>query len=142
VTKPLLLDTGPLGKFAHPRPNPEFSAWLTRILDAGAVVVVPEISDFELRRNLLLEGLTDSLHRLDELKVVLNYLPLTTSAMLKAAAFWAEARRRGKPTADPKELDVDVILAAQADQVGGVVVTENAGHLSQFVEALDWREVR
>jgi predicted nucleic acid-binding protein len=142
VTKPLLLDTGPLGKIAHPRPHPEFFAWLTRILGGRAVVVVPEISDFELRRNLLLEGLTDSLQRLDELKVVLNYLPLTTGAMLQAAVFWAEARRRGKPTADPKELDVDAILAAQAREVDGIVVTENVGHLRQFVETLDWREIK
>ena len=142
MTKPFLLDTGPLGKIAHPRPHPEIFAWLTRILGGGAVVVVPEISDFELRRNLLLEGLTDSLQRLDELKVVLNYLPLTTGAMLIAAAYWAEARRRGKPTADPKELDVDVILAAQAHEAGGIVVTENVGHLDQLVEARHWREIK
>ena len=31
--------------------------------------------------------------------------------MLRAAELWAQARRRGRPTADPKELDCDVILA-------------------------------
>jgi len=45
------------------------------------------------------------------------------------------------PTADPKELDGDVILAAQALQVGGAIVTENVGHLAQFVEAKSWREI-
>jgi predicted nucleic acid-binding protein len=112
------------------------------MLGAGAVLVVPEISDYELRRNLPLEGLTDSIQRLDDLKVVLIYLPLTTRAMLRAATFWAEARKHGKPTADPKELDVDVILAAQAHEAGGIVVTENVGHLSVFVEAREWRDIR
>jgi hypothetical protein len=66
--------------------------------------------------------------------------------MLKAAEFWAEARRRGIPTADPKALDGDVILAAQATVIEGdggtvVVATTNVGHLSRFVEAREWQNV-
>lgn len=142
MTKPILLDTGPLGMITHPRPNPELFSWLTRMLREGTEVIVPEIMDYELRRNLLLEGLMDSVGRLDQLKAVLTYLPLSTRTMLRAAALWAQARKRGKPTADPKELDVDVILAAQAHEAGGIVVTENAGHLALFVEARDWRDIR
>jgi predicted nucleic acid-binding protein len=137
-----LLDTGPLGMIAHPRPNPELLSWLTRMLREGTEVIVPEITDYELRRSLLLEGLIDSVRRLNQLKAVLTYLPLSTRTMLRAAAFWAQARKRGKPTADPKELDVDVILAAQAHEAGGIVVTENVGHLRLFVEARDWRDIR
>ncbi len=48
--------------------------------------------------------------------------------MLKAAELWAESRSLGKPTADRKELYGNVILAAQALQIGGTVVTENPGH--------------
>ncbi len=113
-----------------------------RMVGGGTDVLIPEIADYELRRNLLLEGLADSVRRLDDLKALLTYLPLSTSAMLRAAVFWAEARRRGKPTADPKELDVDVILAAQAYEVDGIVVTENLAHISLFVEARDWRDIR
>jgi predicted nucleic acid-binding protein len=61
--------------------------------------------------------------------------------MLKAAELWAEARKRGKPTADIKELDGDVILAAQALQVDAIVATENVGHLSLFVEAKHWKDI-
>lgn len=142
MTEPFLLDTGPLGMIAHPRPNPELLSWLTRMLREGTEVIVPEITDYELRRSLLLEGLIDSVRRLNQLKAVLTYLPLSTRTMLRAAAFWAQARKRGKPTADPKELDVDVILAAQAHEAGGIVVTENVGHLRLFVEARDWRDIR
>ncbi|MEG4573384.1 hypothetical protein QUA56_11920 [Microcoleus sp. N3A4] len=50
------------------------------------------------------------------------------------------------PTADPKELDRDVILAAQCLLVaeGGeevVIATTNVGHLSRFVDAREWRDI-
>jgi predicted nucleic acid-binding protein len=141
MPSPLLLDSGPLGRIAHPRANREITLWLDQLLVAGYAVILPEIADYEVRRGLLLEGLTASVRRLDQLKDVLTYLPLTTSTMLKAAELWAQARRRGVPTADPRELDGDVILSAQALEAGGVVVTENVGHLSRFVEARTWRDI-
>ncbi len=137
----VMLDTGPLGVLAHPRADREIVEWTENLALSGVSVIIPEITDYELRRNLLLEGLTRSIARLDQLKGLLMYAPLTTEVMLKAAELWAEARRRGQPTADPKELDGDVILAAQALQAGAVVATDNVGHLSLFVEAKSWREI-
>jgi predicted nucleic acid-binding protein len=95
----VMLDTGPLGRIAHPRHNPEIADWIERLLNMGAVIVLPEIADYELRRNLLLEGLTRSIARLDQLKTALTYLPITTDVMLRAAELWADARRQGAPTA-------------------------------------------
>lgn len=58
-----------------------------------------------------------------------------------AAKLWARARQNGTPTASPKALDVDVILAAQTlslelppDEY--VVATTNVSHLAQFVRAV------
>ncbi len=135
----IVLDSGPLGKISHPRPNREIADWLERLLRKGAIVYVPEIADYEVRRELIRAGLHEGVDRLDRLKSVLQYLPINTEMMLRAAQLWAEARNRGTPTADPKALDADVILAAQALQIGGFVATENAGHLGLFVEARDWR---
>ena len=59
--------------------------------------------------------------------------------MRQAAALWAQAKQAGQLNADPRELNGDVILAAQALQIGAIVVTENLGHLSLFVRAVDWR---
>lgn len=140
MTNAVMLDSGPLGRIAHPRPNREIVEWLERLLGSGVAVIVPEIADYEVRRNLLLEGLTKSVARLDQLKEALIYQPLTTEVMLRAAEIWAKARRTGMPTADDKELDGDVILAAQAEMAGALVATENVGHLSRFVDAQAWRD--
>ncbi len=75
-------------------------------------------------------------------------LPITRPAILKAAEFWSLLRNEGKGTADPKELDGDAILAAQAvttaqpgDKV--IVATTNPGHLNRFpgVTAEPWEYI-
>jgi predicted nucleic acid-binding protein len=141
MTRCIILDTGPLGKIAHPRPNQEVAGWLRRVVASGALVIIPEIADYELRRNMLLEGMASSLKRLDELKDLLLYLPLTTRVMVKAAEFWATARKQGKPRGALDALDGDAILAAQAHEAGAVIATENVSHFSWFVEAKHWREI-
>ncbi len=135
----IVLDSSPLGRLVHPRLNLEISDWLDGALAAGVTVYIPEIIDYEVRRALLFGGLTRSIERLDQFKQVLYFLPLNSAAMLDAANLWATARKQGKSVADPKELDGDAILAAQARQVGAVVITENVGHLSVFTDARDWR---
>lgn len=134
-------DSGVLAKIVYPRRNPEVTAWAKNLLTLGITVVLAEIADYELRRERLYRDFNETIRQLNELKTVFTYLPLNTAVMLKAAELWAEARKRGHPTADPKSLDVDVILAAQAIQVGGIVATENVRHLSLFVEAKRWSEI-
>lgn len=110
----------------------------------GARVIIPEIADYEVRRELIRAGKASSIARLDALAAATNYLPLSTAAMRKAAELWAAARKAGKPTATEKAIDGDVILAAQALTLGEpsvVVATTNVGHLSRFVTAQDWKMV-
>ncbi len=144
----VFLDTGPLSLITHPRDERREEARLRLLtfLDDGALVVLPEIADYEHRRKLLhLESL-GSIRHLDALKETIGYAPLTTSVMLRAARLWAEARKRGLPTASERALDIDVILAAQAlefadneDEV--IVATMNSRHLSRFVNTREWREI-
>ena len=85
-----------------------------------------------------------SLTALDNFAFVLEYLPLTTDAMRLAADLWAQSRQQGRPTADPKELDGDVILAAQAlllNMPDVVVATTNIGHIARYVSAKRWQDV-
>jgi predicted nucleic acid-binding protein len=141
MVKRVILDTGPLGKLAHPRRNPEVTAWYDGLLASGYAVILPEIADYEVRRELLLAGLSQSVSRLDGLKHVIVYAPITTRTMLRAAELWASARKRGLPTTDMKALDGDVILAAQAEELGGIVATDNVRHLARFVDARAWHDI-
>jgi predicted nucleic acid-binding protein len=113
----------------------EINAWLERHLSAGAAVYVPEITDYEVRRELLRARKLRSIRKLDSPAIRLTYLPLDTPTMRRAAEMWAEARQRGVPTADPKEIDADVILPAPAERASAIVPTKKVGHLGRFVAA-------
>lgn len=140
-----MLDSSPLSLLCQrstARGVPEIRTWLTEQTDAGAVVYVPEIADYEVRCELLRAGKMASIRRLDTLTVELDYLPLDTLTMRRAAEFWAQARNLGTPTAPPEAMDADVILAAHAEKVGAIVATENVGHLARFITAKRWRDIR
>ncbi len=136
-----MLDATPLGLLANARAHASNLARLDSLLAKGLDVYLPEVADYEVRRNFILHNLNESISELDRLKRNLIYTPLTTSIMLRAAEMWAEARRSGKPTADRQALDCDVILAAQAIEVGAIVVTENERHLSRYVPTVRWQEI-
>jgi predicted nucleic acid-binding protein len=140
----VLLDAGPLGMISHPRATAEIVTWLARLVSSGVGVLIPEITDYEVRRELLRVGSTRGIERLNDLKKTLGFIPITSEAMLQAAAFWADARRRGRPTADDVSLDADVILAAQAATLTKkevVIASTNPKHLSRFVHAEHWQDI-
>lgn len=145
----VLLDSGPLGILTAPPGRADTrgcARWLSRLISSQVRIIVPEITDYELRRELLRSKKTGSVQRLDDLNRAIEYLPLTTGAMHRAATLWAEARQRGQPTAHDDTIDVDMILAAQALTLGLpdidiVVATTNVGHLSRFVPADLWQNI-
>ena len=146
MARVILLDAGPLGMVTHPRANPDIVDWLKAMLYSGATILVPEIADYEVRRELLRAKKVKGVKRLDQLKRTIGYLPISTQAMLRAAQLWAQARNQGYPTADDKSLDADVILAAQASTLNDtgddpVIATTNVGHLSRFAQADQWQNI-
>lgn len=147
MSQAVLLDAGPLGLVTNPRRSPQSAAcaaWLQSLVTAGVRVVIPEIADYEVRRELLRARKTAGIERLDALAGLLEYLPMTTTAMRQAAAFWATARQQGEPTAGDQTIDGDMILAAQGvtlGTVGFVIATTNVGHLSRFVTAKLWQAI-
>jgi predicted nucleic acid-binding protein len=142
-----MIDTGPLGLVTNPQLSPESTAcaqWLQSHILAGSRVIIPEIADYELRRELLRANKMKGIARLDSLEQCLEYLPITTLAMRHAARFWAQARQQGQPTAGDKTIDGDTILVAQAVSLTLpklVIATTNVGHLTRFVEADLWQNL-
>jgi len=144
VSRTVVLDTGPLSLVTHPKASGGGGQWLRSLLLGGTQVVVPEICDYELRRELLRAQKTSSVARLDQLEEDLEYLPISTQAMRRAAELWAHARQTGQPTAGNKAIDADMILVAQFESLGdsnAVIATTNAAHLSRFAPAMDWRGI-
>lgn len=149
MSQVILLDSSPVGLITNPKANPlalQRQKWFTKLLERECEIVLPEIVDYEVRRELLRANKLSGLQKLDQLKSAIIYLPITTEVMLKSAELWAEARKKGKQTADNKALDGDVILAAQALLLKGyghdvVIATSNQKHLSFFVNAKEWQEI-
>src|SRR5262249_9765177 len=108
MTRTVLLNSAPLGLLTAPprRPDaPACSLWLAGLIAARERIIVPEITDYELRRELLRAGKAASVRRLDALAQTTEYLPLTTAAMRLAAELWAKARQQGQPTAADNTID-------------------------------------
>lgn len=140
MTNPVMLDASVLGQVAHPKIKLDISNWLDALLLSGVPVIHPEISDYEVRRELIRAGKTASVARLEYMKARLVYQPLTTNTMLLAAQLWADARKRGKPTAANNRLDADAILAAQAQECSATLISDNVAHLIQFVPTVLGRD--
>jgi len=144
------LDTGALSLVVdRPGRNPDVVAaqnWFADLLEAGITIYVPEICDYELRRELIRAQKTSSLRRLDILISSVEFIKITTPVMQHAAQLWATARSSGKPTADDTALDGDIILCAQVLSLGipftdYAVATTNVKHLKLFVHAAEWRDI-
>ena len=114
MKRAIVIDSGPLGDIVHPKLRPDVAKWLQFIKAEKIALRVAEISDYELRRNFLLEGLQKSVNNLQKFRQTKRFIPITSLMMIEAAELWAWLRQRGQATAGDKTLDGDVILAAQA----------------------------
>jgi predicted nucleic acid-binding protein len=151
VSRVIVLDTGPVGIATKRRGVPDAEAcrkWIADCIRRGASFVVPAIAYYEVRRELERLKNSTGITRLDEFcdAVPGRYLPLSDAALRLGCRLWAQARQAGVPTADPKELDCDVLIAAQALDLGAppadlIIATTNVGHLSQFVPAALWTDI-
>ncbi len=154
----VILDETPLSLLTQKQGHPQgdvCKAWYLALEAAGSRFYVPEIADFEIRRELLRvavkTGSTASVGRLDIFIAAEadRYLPLTTPAVRLAAALWAQVRNQGRTTAPPEALDGDALIAAQANLFNSaafglsatVVATANVGHLSALTNAALWRDI-
>ena len=155
-----LLDSGPLGLVTHPRGGQdaeECKAWLAKFLSEGHLVLVPEITYYEVRRELRRTELrtgqaSRGLMNLEAFTADAGLVPVTSAAIRLASELWAEARHNYQQGAPDAALDADMILCAQArllvpkswnaDGASVVIVTRNVRHLEHFADARHWRDIQ
>lgn len=147
MSRVVLLDAGIIGLITNPKRSPESLActrWLQTLIQSGIRVILPEIADYEVRRELLRANKIKGIQRLNQLANLIEYLPITTDAIRQAALFWAQARQQGQPTAGDKTIDGDMILVAQGVTLSipdVLIATTNVGHLSRFIQADLWQNI-
>jgi hypothetical protein len=151
VSRFILLDTGPLGLACSPRGIPaadQCRAWLAHLETSDALVCIPTIADYGLRRELIRLKASAKLRRLNVLTVRFGRLDIGSAAFDRASEFWADVRRGGQQTTSNEQLEADAILAGLASTVGGLgdvvtIATNNVRHLSRFsgVDAQLWSSI-
>jgi predicted nucleic acid-binding protein len=151
----VFLDSGILGLLSSPYQAGEArecSEWLYRLLSRSVYVVSSDICDYEVRRGLKLalidRPVKSGLKQLDALTNVIDFLPLTKEVLEIASDLWAQARSQGKATANDKNIDGDMIIAAHWSILNAkypgrevVVVTTNVKHLGYFTNAYTWQDI-
>lgn len=155
----VILDSGVLSLLASPiwdafeeeyNETYQCTEWLYYLLSKGVFVVTSEISDYEVRREFI-RIKSDGLVNLDSLRGVIDFLPLTTEVIKKAAEFWADARQNHVPTSDDKNIDADMIISAQwsllCEEFPGravLIATKNMRHMKLFAKenAQEWMNIK
>ncbi|NES81901.1 MAG: type II toxin-antitoxin system VapC family toxin [Moorea sp. SIO2B7] len=131
----------------------ECQDWLYELLARSAYLISPSLCNYEVRRSLILTSMVKNKRqgssKLDSLHQIIDFLPVSQYIIKKAAQLWAETRSKGQPTADIKNIDVDVIIGAtyqllQSEYPGQfiVVATTNVKHISRFTEAKNWQDIQ
>jgi predicted nucleic acid-binding protein len=149
LVKSVVIDAGILGLLTNPKRSDTGEAcakWLQLMINGNCPILVPEITDYEIRRELLRANKINGLRRLDSFisSNAVVYLPIDTTVMRQAALLWAEARQKGRPAADNKALDADMILSAQAIvqcKNNFVIATTNVKHFPPNVPADTWQNI-
>lgn len=152
----VILDSGVLSLLASPIQDAsekeiyQCTEWFYSLLSKGIYVVTSEISDYEVRREFI-RIQSDGLVNLDNLRDVIDFLPLTQKVMQKAAEFWATVRQNHRPTANDKNIDADMIIAAQwnilSEEYPGqtiFIATKNIRHMKIFAKenAQEWMNIK
>ena len=150
MSRVILLDAGPLGLLANANPKPRGGAcneWLVRLRRRGTVVQIPLLVDFEVRRSLMLDRAFASLDTLDRLVAQCGHFVPATRTIRIAADLWADLRRRGRSVGPDRDLQADVILAAQALELTAEgyetwIATDNLRHLRQlYRQSALWEDI-
>ncbi|MCI0555804.1 MAG: PIN domain-containing protein [Anaerolineae bacterium] len=90
---------------------------------------------YEALRGLLWKGATGKIRTLEKLRGILLWLELDDNDWTQAARYWAAATSQGKQLAD-----VDLLIAAMATRLDGIIVSADDDFDALGVRREDWRK--
>lgn len=106
-----------------------------RMQQSSHVLGLCQPVDYEVMRGLLWKTAEAQQRRYrDQIKSQFAWIGLTDADWRQAAAFWALARNTGQQLSD-----VDVLVAALAHRLGGIVVSSDGDFDALPVSREDWR---
>ena len=116
-------------------------------------VASSELCFYEVKRGLIEAkkrgGTGQGIGKLEELRDQFETLPINRMVVDEAAEIWAKSRLEGKPSAEEKALDIDIIIAAHyrvlTQEFPGryvVISTKNIKHFKHFAEAQEWQNIK
>ena len=152
----VILDSNILGLLANPSELPEAKEcqdWLYALLAKSVYVASSELCFYEVKRGLIEAkkrgGTGQGIGKLEELRDQFETLPINRMVVDEAAEIWAKSRLEGKPSAEEKALDIDIIIAAHyrvlTQEFPGryvVISTKNIKHFKHFAEAQEWQNIK
>ena len=115
--------------------HPRVSDRLNAAGEAGQLLGICDPVQYEVSRGLLKVNAAEKLRVFRETIVpLLNPLALINDDWQAAAQMWASMRNQGRQISD-----VDLLIAALAKRLGGVVVTSDRDFDALPVQREDWR---
>jgi len=105
---------------------------LQSALEENSTILISPVVFYEIMRGLYHKNVPEQIKALEKLVSDFNWCDFSRDTWDTGAKLWAKCRKEGKPTAGSnlfdKSIDVDVLIAAQAQEQEAVVVTKNIVH--------------
>lgn len=155
----VVLDSNVLGLLATPDKSVAFederesteiyrcTEWLYRLLSRGVRVVIPDICDYEVRRELIRID-SSSIEHLNSLRELLDCREVTFDILEHAAKLWAESRKISQPNTVQENIDVDCIISAychilEQENPGREVIlaTKNIKDFQRTTKCAHWQDI-
>ena len=86
MSKVIFLDSAIVGMVTNPKATPnnlECRYWLESLQQKKYILILSEIVDYEIRRELLRAGKVKGIRKLNQLKESIRYLPITIEIIWK-----------------------------------------------------------
>lgn len=128
-----VIDTNVISDIAAPMPKPAVLANLAK--HRQDTLCLCEAVDYEIRRGYLKTGASGKLRAYEnQVKRQFQWMAITDDDWSQAAQFWADAANKGKAFSD-----VDLLVAAVAKRLGGLIVSADTDFDALPITREDWR---